>query len=555
MYAPGVTLPKIATWLLCVALLLWAVAMFAVVNVSLAFASASGVDGLSDPHNSQVQHAGEVDNQSTEYAIGGEGVTAAQDSPTPDDSGTEVPFDGQEDGGDLPVDPPETPPPDAEITLDEQPGNAEDALESVPATQITPEPQDKDPPEPQPPETEPSDTEPSETAAPEPDPTPAEGAESGLPPEGDLDSEEEPEPEEAQQPQETQQPPELTTPPTPDPTPKSRTQVSSPPTSPGSARPLGLQGYPAPLGGLIGDDYPLKYKMFPLYPIIWDEWNFAHRQCTSFVAWRLQQVNKVPFANSSLGVARWGNAGQWGDAARSAGFVVDRTPAVGAVAFNAPFHNGTGAAGHVAWVAAVLDDDRIIVEEYNYTMPGGRYLARAVPKAAFSGFIHIRDLAPSPAGRDVPVSAVTTALATATSVNNSLSDTELKPAAQFSFEASLVAIRARQVFRFEYLIGRLNAENEGTDMGVKPFIGSIASLCMVVTLAGCADDLPSNSVNNLEELRAAYVATGAPCEIWQAGSAPGIWNEFGNCDVTGGGLLKVWLSPRPHSSLEAVLEG
>ncbi|WP_205881460.1 hypothetical protein [Leucobacter coleopterorum] len=58
-------------------------------------------------------------------------------------------------------------------------------------------------------------------------------------------------------------------------------------------------------GSIIGDNYPSKYKNLPWpYPngaYIWDEWNFAYRQCTSFVAWRLNSANGVPFSNQYKG--------------------------------------------------------------------------------------------------------------------------------------------------------------------------------------------------------------------------------------------------------------
>ena len=76
-----------------------------------------------------------------------------------------------------------------------------------------------------------------------------------------------------------------------------------------------------------------------------DEWNFYNRECTSFVAWCLNSRNGIPFTNQYAGAARWGNAGDWGHVARSLGFAVDGSPAVGAVAW--------WSGGHVGWVSAV----------------------------------------------------------------------------------------------------------------------------------------------------------------------------------------------------------
>ncbi len=59
----------------------------------------------------------------------------------------------------------------------------------------------------------------------------------------------------------------------------------------------------------------------------------------------------------------WGNAGQWANSARSAGFTVGTTPAVGAVAV---WPNDGGGYGHVAVVTSVESSTRIQVSEANY---------------------------------------------------------------------------------------------------------------------------------------------------------------------------------------------
>lgn len=142
---------------------------------------------------------------------------------------------------------------------------------------------------------------------------------------------------------------------------------------------------------LIGDNYPQKYKQLPMFPIRWDEWNFAHRQCTSFVAWRLNTANKIPFSNQYGGLVRWGNASEWGDSARSLGIRVDRTPEVGAIAWSGPYYGGASEFGHVAWVADVLSDGRVVIEEYNYGWAGA-YFSRTIRPDEFQGYIHIADL-------------------------------------------------------------------------------------------------------------------------------------------------------------------
>ena len=142
------------------------------------------------------------------------------------------------------------------------------------------------------------------------------------------------------------------------------------------------------------DDYPSKYSV-PAKDSVVDEWNFLNRECTSFCAWRLNSRNGVAFNNYYKGV-HWGDAYNWGSAARSVGITVDNTPAVGSVAWSS--------SGHVAWVNAVNSDGTVVIEEYNTTWQGvqdetGRYLSRVVTADHFTGYIHISDMYPRPLHR------------------------------------------------------------------------------------------------------------------------------------------------------------
>lgn len=134
------------------------------------------------------------------------------------------------------------------------------------------------------------------------------------------------------------------------------------------------------LGGIIGDDYPSNLRDAPRDSII-DPWRFYNRECTSFVAWRMNSANGVAFNNFMDG-GRFGDAGNWDDNARALGFTVDAVPARGAIA-------ESDAEGHVAWVAAV-GTGTVTVEEYNYAAPGV-YGYRTVPTSHFV-YIHIKDL-------------------------------------------------------------------------------------------------------------------------------------------------------------------
>ena len=134
----------------------------------------------------------------------------------------------------------------------------------------------------------------------------------------------------------------------------------------GNARPV--------LAQARGDDYP--YSLIDAV----DQWGLYTRQCTSFVAHRLSGVNGFTLPRA------YGNADTWGYRAKQEGYRVDKTPAVGAVAWWDSMH--------VAWVSAVYGDT-VEIEEYNY---GYRhvYNKRQIPRNAVTGYIHFKDLEDSP---------------------------------------------------------------------------------------------------------------------------------------------------------------
>jgi surface antigen len=126
-----------------------------------------------------------------------------------------------------------------------------------------------------------------------------------------------------------------------------------------------------------------------------DKWGFYQGQCTSGVAWKLNERNGVSFhAFGYAGVGNWGNAANWKDAARSAGFRVDESPATGAVAWY-----GVGRFGHVAYVEDVNPDGSIVLWEMNFDGDNGVRQHVVHPGEAVGRiggwpdkFIHIDDL-------------------------------------------------------------------------------------------------------------------------------------------------------------------
>jgi surface antigen len=138
-------------------------------------------------------------------------------------------------------------------------------------------------------------------------------------------------------------------------------------------------GSPPPSAGKIPgpvtDDYPYKNSCGPI-----DKWNYFRCQCTSFVAWRINERLGIHFHNQYKGT-NWGNANSWDEAARSTGVRVDSNPVPGCVA-----QTNEGWAGHVAWVTAV-SGNQVTIEEYNYARE--RYGTRKVAKSAFN-YIHLK---------------------------------------------------------------------------------------------------------------------------------------------------------------------
>ncbi len=144
---------------------------------------------------------------------------------------------------------------------------------------------------------------------------------------------------------------------------------------------------PAGSGCQRGDDYPYKNHPNANYTSSGaDPWQFYHRECTSFVAWRLNQ-DGIEFHNY-YGGPRWSNADLWDNVAASLqannpglGVRVNKTPARGAVAqWNWM---------HVAYVSAVHNDGTITIEEYNYPS-GGLFGTRRISAAAVDNYIHFR---------------------------------------------------------------------------------------------------------------------------------------------------------------------
>jgi peptidoglycan DL-endopeptidase CwlO len=130
----------------------------------------------------------------------------------------------------------------------------------------------------------------------------------------------------------------------------------------GSVRAGNREEYLASGAMALGDDYPWAYELSVnqgggLSPL-----NYYYRQCTDFVAWRLNRDAgsvEAPYKYvwSNL-TPTGGDARQWRYAWQQHGWTVSSTPIVGSVAWF-----GTN---HVAYVKQVLDGGAVVIEEYNY---------------------------------------------------------------------------------------------------------------------------------------------------------------------------------------------
>jgi len=144
---------------------------------------------------------------------------------------------------------------------------------------------------------------------------------------------------------------------------------------------------PGTPGTAPGDDYPWPNELIDdegggLSPL-----RYYYRECVDFVAWRLNRD-----AGSTGAPWKWdwsnltphgGNAIDWPESWRASGWQVSNSPQTGAVAW---WGSSVGSAGHVAYVQSVLDDGRVVLEEYNWGSTH-RYNTRTVDAASVELFL------------------------------------------------------------------------------------------------------------------------------------------------------------------------
>lgn len=103
---------------------------------------------------------------------------------------------------------------------------------------------------------------------------------------------------------------------------------------------------------------------------------YAYGNCTSYAHWKRAQMGRP------IGTM-WGNAGTWASRAAAAGFVVNKTPAAGAIIQDW---------GHVAIVERVLANGDLELSEMNASVAGGGYnvvSGRILPAGQVGQYMYI----------------------------------------------------------------------------------------------------------------------------------------------------------------------
>jgi surface antigen len=145
-----------------------------------------------------------------------------------------------------------------------------------------------------------------------------------------------------------------------------------------------------PATSAYADDYPYPSAVIDT---VNPRWNFFYRECTDFIAWRMNRdggtTSDPYFFTNNMSGGRWGNAENWDVNAQPLGFVVDHSPTVGAIAQWHPSElTDASFPGHVAYVERVNADGTIDVTEYNFRVNHGFGFRLSVPPAP--RYIHVR---------------------------------------------------------------------------------------------------------------------------------------------------------------------
>lgn len=152
-----------------------------------------------------------------------------------------------------------------------------------------------------------------------------------------------------------------------------------------------------------GDDYPLAADAQSIIngfdPDI-DPWGLYVGQCVSYVAWRInvqmgwKEGEEYPFTMSKMQMAGQGNGYEWAAQLAEMGYVTDKNPKKGAIAWwDSNANEYVGQNGHVAIVESYdLAAGTVTVSQYNMQPKPLQYSEYTFPIDKISGFIHVADL-------------------------------------------------------------------------------------------------------------------------------------------------------------------
>jgi surface antigen len=158
---------------------------------------------------------------------------------------------------------------------------------------------------------------------------------------------------------------------------------------PASGAGLTLGQWPATGGPMAADRYyGYPYSDPPACThggaCVVDSLSFYRGQCTSWVAYRLSELNAIAFTDFFGGQGKWGDAAAWGRHAKKLGIAVNAVPAVGSVAWYS--------SGHVAYVERVNSPTSVVISEMNFDTDNGFQVRTITTSSGWpTGFIHIAD--------------------------------------------------------------------------------------------------------------------------------------------------------------------
>lgn len=173
------------------------------------------------------------------------------------------------------------------------------------------------------------------------------------------------------------------------------TFCDNPPSAAGDAVAVSAVSVFLPGSAIGGNDYPWSDTPAGIGSPL----GYFNRECVDFVAWRLNKqagITQAPWKFKGLGFAL-----TWKERLLAQGYIANRTPAVGAVAWLAPYTGDptislTGAWGHVMIVSQVNPDGSIVVEQYNgMAEPNDHQYSVVTLPASYLHhltFIHVADI-------------------------------------------------------------------------------------------------------------------------------------------------------------------